>query len=198
MPNDVKRFGNEVADMVDRHIEHVANALRETLSTSTWIPESARPKQIPKTPIQKTALPITVYNRTYDLVMRHKILTGSVLLSAGVSAYMIISRRKDYGRKRRAKRANNGARLEVVILAGSPSEPVTRSLAFDLERRGFIVYIVCNTIEEEVVVQNEGRSDIKPLTIDIADVCIPLAFSMHFLTRIIVICCRYIGRKVRP
>jgi hypothetical protein len=40
----------------------------------------------------------------------------------------------------------------------------------DLERRGFIVYIVCNTIEEEVLVQNESRPDIKPLMIDIVDV----------------------------
>lgn len=40
----------------------------------------------------------------------------------------------------------------------------------DLERRGFIVYVVCNTIEEEVQVQNESRPDIKPLMIDIVDV----------------------------
>lgn len=55
-------------------------------------------------------------------------------------------------------------------MAGKPSEPMTRSIALDLERRGFVVYIVCNTIEEEVQVQNESRPDIKPLMIDIVDV----------------------------
>ena len=169
----MKRFGNDVADAVDRHIEQVASSLRETLSTSIWIPESARPKPSPKPLVQKAGLPVTVYNRAHDWVMRNKILTGSLLLTAGVSTYMIISRRKDYGRKRRAKRANNGARLEVIVLAGNPNEPITRSLALDLERRGFVVYVVCNTIEEEVIVQNEGRSDIRPLMIDIADARIP-------------------------
>ena len=76
-------------------------------------------------------------------------------------------------KKRRAKKAANGARLEVVVVAGSPSEAITRSITLDLERRGFIVYIVCNTIEEEVLVQNESRPDIKPLMIDIVNVCLP-------------------------
>jgi NAD(P)-dependent dehydrogenase (short-subunit alcohol dehydrogenase family) len=87
----------------------------------------------------------------------------------GGVAYHII-KRKTNRKKRRAKKASNGARLEVVVVAGSPSERITRSISLDLERRGFIVYIVCNTIEEEIIVHNESRPDIKPLMIDIVDV----------------------------
>ena len=76
------------------------------------------------------------------------------------------------GKSVERKKASNGARVEVVVVAGSPSEPNTRSISLDLERRGFIVYIVCNTVEEEVQVlaHNESRKDIKPLMIDITDV----------------------------
>jgi len=91
------------------------------------------------------------------------------VVALGSAAFYIV-KRKSNRKKRRAKRAGNGARLEVVVIAGNPSEPMTRSISLDLERRGYIVYIVCNTIEEEFIVQNESRPDIKPLMIDIVDV----------------------------
>lgn len=101
--------------------------------------------------------------------MRNKILTTVIVVAIGGVTYHII-RRKSVRKKRRGRRAGNGARLEVVVLAAPPSEAITRSISLDLERRGFIVYIVCNTIEEELLVQNESRPDIKPLVIDIVDV----------------------------
>lgn len=58
----------------------------------------------------------------------------------------------------------------MVVLAGSPTLPLTRSLSLDLERKGFVVFIVCNTIEDEMMVQNLARPDVRPLTIDITDV----------------------------
>jgi hypothetical protein len=89
-------------------------------------------------------------------------------------------RNKKSRKKRRAKKASNGARLEVVVVAGPPSEPITRSISLDLERRGFIVYVVCNTIEDEVLVQNESRPDIRPLMIDIVDVsCLDCSRSQY-------------------
>ncbi len=56
------------------------------------------------------------------------------------------------------------------MIAGSPTLPLTRSLALDLERKGFVVYIVSNSVEDEVMVQALSRPDIRPLTIDITDV----------------------------
>jgi NAD(P)-dependent dehydrogenase (short-subunit alcohol dehydrogenase family) len=102
--------------------------------------------------------------------VKHKILATVIVIAAGGITYHIIKRSTRSRKKRRGKRAGNGARLEVVVVAGSPSEPLTRSISMDLERRGFIVYVVCNSIEEEVLVQNESRPDIKPLMVDIVDV----------------------------
>jgi hypothetical protein len=120
----------------------------------------------------------STYAQVKNWVMKNKILTTVIIIAAGGFTYHII-KRKSNRRKRRAKRAGNGARLEVVVVAGSPSEPITRSISLDLERRGFIVYIVCNTIEEEVLVQNESRPDIKPLMIDIVDVSYPSSTLPH-------------------
>jgi hypothetical protein len=170
VPNDVKRFSGDVADYVDQHIEWVAAALRETLLSSPWIPESARPKQPPKPPTPLKVQPVGLFARVQTWVLKNKLLCGTFVLGIGAASFFIHRRRKVYGRKRRAKRASNGARLEVVVIAGSPGEPITRSLALDLERRGFIVFIVCNDIDEEVMVQNESRIDIRPLTIDVSHV----------------------------
>lgn len=100
---------------------------------------------------------------------KNKILATVIVIAIGGITYHVVTR-KTRRKKRRAKRAGNGARLEVVVIAGQASEPITRSISLDLERRGFIVYVVCNTIEEEMVVQNESRPDIKPLMIDITNV----------------------------
>lgn len=114
-------------------------------------------------------------------MQKNKVLTTAIVIVAGGAAYYVV-RRKSNRKKRRARKANNGARLEVVVIAGSPSEPMTRSISMDLERRGFIVYVVCNTIEEEVQVQNESRPDIKPLMIDIVDVSKATSLKNMFLT----------------
>jgi hypothetical protein len=82
-------------------------------------------------------------------------------------------KRKSNRKKRRAKKAGNGARLEVIVVARSPSEAITRSISLDLKRRGFIVYIIYNSIKEEVLMQNKSRSDIKPLMINIVNISSP-------------------------
>lgn len=113
---------------------------------------------------------MSLYDRASNWVSRHKVLTGLLVLTTGAVAYRGYTNSRYYRKARRAKRARNGARLEVVVIAGSPNLPLTRSLSLDMERRGFIVYIVCNTIDDEVMVQNLSRPDIRPLGIDITDV----------------------------
>ena len=44
---------------------------------------------------------------------------------------------------------------------------MTRSIASDLERRGFIVYITVLSEEEEQIVRAENRLDILPLWLDL-------------------------------
>ncbi|KAL2063466.1 hypothetical protein VTL71DRAFT_5271 [Oculimacula yallundae] len=169
VPNDIWRYSNEVADYVDQHLAKVSNTLREALSSSQWIPESAKPRPPPRTFTKAIASSTTFTTQVHQWIWKNKILTTVIVIALGGVTYHVIKRKSNYRKKRRAKRASNGARLEVVVVAGSPSEAITRSVILDLERRGFIVYVVCNTIEEEVLVQNESRPDIKPLMIDIVD-----------------------------
>lgn len=68
-------------------------------------------------------------------------------------------------RKRQAKKAANGGRVEVVVIAGSPAEPLTRTIATDLSRRGYIVYWTTSSKEEEEVVLRERSDDIRPFPI---------------------------------
>lgn len=169
IPNEVKRYSAEVADAIDRHVDTIAGQLRDTLSSQDWIPGAIRPQPRPAPPAV-LAVPISLYDRASNWVSRHKVLTGFIVLAAGTVVYRGYRNSRYYRKARRAKRARNGARLEVVVIAGSPNLPLTRSLSLDMERRGFIIYIVCNTVDDEVVVQNLSRPDIRPLGIDITDV----------------------------
>jgi hypothetical protein len=58
----------------------------------------------------------------------------------------------------------------MSVVAGSPHEPMTRAIAADLERRGYIVYVTVSSAEEEHIVQSEHRADIKALWLDLTTV----------------------------
>ncbi|KAK2063231.1 DUF1776-domain-containing protein [Colletotrichum caudatum] len=109
------------------------------------------------------------FERVHGWVKENKILTGVIVAVVGVVAYRSYRSSRFCKKTRRAKRARNGGRLEVVVIAGSPALPLTRSLSLDFERRGFIVYIVCNAQEDESMVHSLARPDILPLTIDTTD-----------------------------
>lgn len=47
---------------------------------------------------------------------------------------------------------------------------MVKSIANDLERRGFIVYITVSSAEEEHAVQSENRMDIRALWLDLTTV----------------------------
>lgn len=127
------------------------------------------------------------YETIHTWVKEHKLLTGAVVAVVGFVAYRSYKSSRFCKKTCRAKRARNGGRLEVVVIAGSPSLPLTRSLSLDFERRGFIVYIVCNAEEDESMVHSLSRPDILPLTIDTTDVstaadagCIALQLTCHY------------------
>lgn len=54
-----------------------------------------------------------------------------------------------------------------TVLAGSPTSATTSALALDLERRGFIVYVITSTAEDEQHVRNQSRVDLLPLNVDL-------------------------------
>lgn len=63
--------------------------------------------------------------------------------------------------KRRVPKLANGARRDVVLIIGSPVEPLTRLIALDFEKRGFIVYL--SILEEK----DQRYVELNPITDDI-------------------------------
>ena len=76
-------------------------------------------------------------------------------------------RNRKANRKRRAKKSASGARTDVVVIAGAPASPITSALSLDLERRGFVVYVVANTNEDEHYVKSLTRADLLPLPLNL-------------------------------
>jgi hypothetical protein len=114
-------------------------------------------------------VPGSFFGRIAGWISRHRAITGAILAFFGTGTLLIYMQRRSRGRKRRAKRADNGARQEVVVIAGPPSAAITKSLMLDLERRGFVVYCVVNTQEDESLVQNEARTDLRPFHLDLIE-----------------------------
>ena len=169
IPVHLRRYSNDAADFINVHVDQAADYVRETLSSNPWIPSAVRPAPPPKPPVAVIAT--SRLEQVQDWIARHKILTGVIVFACGTVIYKGYKRSRYLRKTRRAKKARNGGRTEVVVIAGSAALPLTKSLALDMERRGFIVYVVCNAVEDESTVSALARPDIRPLTIDTTDVC---------------------------
>ncbi|CAK7215826.1 hypothetical protein SBRCBS47491_002615 [Sporothrix bragantina] len=170
---EVIKYSGELAQYVDKNFDKAAEIVREQLAGAAWIPDQVKvylpkPRMATAVEIASTA-DMSFYERVQDWLARHKILATIAVLFAGSLSYRAVRRTISARKYRRAKRAKNGARCEVVVIAASPALPVTQSLALDLERRGFMIYIVCGSAEDEHAVRHMSRPDIKPLSIDITD-----------------------------
>ncbi|KAL1992482.1 hypothetical protein VTN49DRAFT_4514 [Thermomyces lanuginosus] len=167
IPNDVRRYSAQVAEAIDRHVDHAANTIRDAISQyfPSILHGSSRNIQRLAPPPPPRSLP----ERVYDWVLRNRAWTAAIIAFFGTGGLLLLGSKAVNGKKRRVKRAGNGARKEIVVIAGSPLEPMTRSIAADLERRGYIVFIVVQSTEEQQVVEAENRSDIRALYIDIAE-----------------------------
>lgn len=154
-----------VLDAVDAHFAATAGFVKRQVP-ETWLPQRARPPPPPPPPHPITG---AYLHRLQDWVSRNRALSAAIVAFVSTGGLLLWRERRKHNRKRRARRASNGARKEVVIIAGPPNSPITRSLSLDLERRGFIVYIVCSSQDEEQQVIGESRADVKPLHLDIAD-----------------------------
>ncbi|KAL8640576.1 MAG: hypothetical protein Q9226_008733 [Calogaya cf. arnoldii] len=154
---------SEIADSIDTLTDRIAHSLRSSLGDQSWLPKSAKPSPPPPAPV---ATPVGYFEASKDWVSRHRAIKAAVVCFVGTGVYLIWRQRRNRV-KRRAKRGKNGQRTDVVILAGPPSAPLTRSLSLDLERRGFIVYIPVNSLWEERLVQAESRANIHPLHLDV-------------------------------
>ena len=161
---------NAFTEAIDRHFEFVGRSLKDTFRDTPWLPASIKPKPPLPRRVPVVAIPLGYFEATRLWVSEHRTLTAAVVAFVGTGAFVVWRRRRNDRVKRRAGRAKNGSRTEVVVLAGSPHSPLTRSLSLDLERRGFIVYIPVSTLTEEQIIQSESRADIHPLNMDITSV----------------------------
>lgn len=159
------------SENIEAHFESVARSLQDTFRQTPWLPDALKPQAPPPSrsvPILKA--PISYYGMSREWVSEHRAVSAAVVAFIGTGVFIIWRRRRSNKAKRRAKRAKNGARTEVVVLAGSPHSPLTKTLSLDLERRGFIVYIPVSTLSEEQVVHSISRTDVKSLSLDITSV----------------------------
>ncbi|PGG95755.1 hypothetical protein GX51_08136 [Blastomyces parvus] len=167
IPNDVKKYSSQVADSVNEHVDHLAATIRDVLARQSWLPPAVKPlgKSVAKRTVSPP--PQSLLDRAQAWVSRHRAWTAAIVAFVGTGALLVYGSKRFSTKKRKARRAGNGARKEIIVIAGSPHEPMTRSIANDLERRGFIVFITVASSEEESAVRAEGREDIRPLWLDL-------------------------------
>lgn len=173
---------NSFTEAIDRHFEYVGRSLKDAFRDTPWLPDSIKPKTPPvphKVPV--ITVPPGYIEATRAWVSEHRAWTAAVIAFVGTGAFIVWRRRRDDRVKRRAKRTKNGSKTEMVVLAGSPHSPLTRSLSLDLERRGFIVFILVSSVSEEQIVQSESRADIRPLNMDITSVMPPASQKRNTL-----------------
>ena len=168
---EVRNFSASAFDAADRQIDAAASSIRSVFESLSLLPPSAKstPAQSPQI-IANTGY----WDRVTGWIARHKAITAAVVAFVGTGGALVYYQNAQSKRRRKAKRAPFGARKEIVVIAGPAGSPVTKSLMLDLEKRGFIVYVVVHTVDEEELVKAEvtEKSEIRPFLINIADVCV--------------------------
>lgn len=103
-----------------------------------------------------------------DELSKRKLIICTTVLTVGcglTGAYVyrrdsILSNGRDAShRKRRVPKLLNGARRDVVLVIGSPTEPLTRLIALDLEKRGFVVYLTILDAKDLKYVESNTITD---------------------------------------
>ncbi|CAK4032003.1 Hypothetical predicted protein [Lecanosticta acicola] len=151
---------NEIAADVERHFDLVAGNLRERFAKPLGV--APPPRRLPSP---------TTFQVVQRWIHRHKALTAAIVafFVTGSLGTLVYVWGKDAKRKRRARKSASGARTDVVIIAGAVANPLTSALYLDLERRGFVVYVVANTAEDEYYIRSQSRADLLPLPLNMVD-----------------------------
>lgn len=114
IPHDVRRYSMQVADSIDRQIDCAATSLRDTFSNQSWVPSAIRPVSR-KRPQVQTSHSLTA--RVQDWALQNRAWSAAVLAFVGTGCVLYFGNKKLNGRKRKARRAGNGARKEIVGMA---------------------------------------------------------------------------------
>lgn len=151
-----QRQFDDITASLERHFDQVAGQLRESFYSKPQLPIPSRRIPAP-----------TTYELIERWISRHKAITAAAVafLVTGSIGAVVYSQGRNSRRKRRAQRSTNGARTDVVVVAGAVANPLTSALYLDLERRGFVVYVIANTPEEEQYVRSQSRADLHFLSV---------------------------------
>ncbi|KAK5458391.1 hypothetical protein LTS15_004471 [Exophiala xenobiotica] len=184
IPQDMAHYGNRIADYVEKHTNSIASDIRDAIDNASWIPDSLRPpRQAGNGSSYFTRPPPPpqgLLEKTTAWISRNRTMIAVCVAFTGTTIYMIHRRKKAHARKRRARKLPNGAKKEIVILACSTfHDALTRSLALDLERRGYVVYVTVSSTEEDSLVQQEAKQDLRPLWIDLTSTVPNPAVDVH-------------------
>ena len=158
---------DSISTDIERHFDALASHLRH------WLPSSDRTSPTLSIAPARPIPPPTLLRRLERWANAHKALTAAAaafLLSGSVAAALYAQQNKLSRRKRRARKSPSGARTDVVVVAcgtGGVANPLAAALYLDLERRGFVVYVVATTGEEENYIRAQGRADLMPLHLDL-------------------------------
>lgn len=76
-----------------------------------WLPARARP--LPPPPPHRVAQ-LPYIQQAQDWISRNRAITAAIVAFVGTGGFLLWRERRKYNRKRRARRATNGARTEVV------------------------------------------------------------------------------------
>jgi hypothetical protein len=164
-------YYNWTSDFVATQQDKVVNSeyfdkLPELNPFSTSKPD---PKIIARKP------PLSIYTKLSDHVCRNKIQYVSVFsIGIGTGSYYYYNniykstqQQKSIKFKRRVPKLANGARGDVVLIVGSPTEPLTRLIALDFEKRGFVVYLtILDEKDFKYIESNQITEDINYLNLN--------------------------------
>lgn len=182
MPQDLATYGGRIADYIERRTNLLAGEIRDAIDNASWIPESLKPPHQPTSSfsIRAPPPPQAWYHKAISIATTYQTTIAVVVAFASTTAYLAHRRRRAHARKRRVKRLPNGSKKEIVVLVcPSLNDPLTRSLALDLERRGYVVYVTVGTTEEDSLVQREARPDLRSLWFDVSASVPNPAYDIH-------------------
>lgn len=162
--NTLEQFYLQASSFASNQLEKVSHKLKD-LDLYQYNPFQYEPE--PKA--------ITKSESIIDIVERHKVKCSIFTVGLGVGAiwYGIRANQRGKSRKkprRRVQKLANGARKDVILVVGSPAEPLTRLIALDFERRGFIVYVsIMDEKDAKYIESNPITDDINYLNLTEGD-----------------------------
>ena len=97
---------NELADSIEKHFETVADQIRDIVPRGLGL--------TPPPPPPRRLMPVTYVESAQRWIMKNKAITAGVIAFLSTGSVLVYLQRQRAYTKRRAKRASNGARTEIV------------------------------------------------------------------------------------